>query len=88
MLFRSELHRRLTLGPSDGRLRAWAFANAQVLSDRAREDGGWDLEIALPRQELDRLLHHEPGIAGRFGPPTELVAQVATTADAAGAPEG
>ena len=77
----AELHRRLTLGPSDGRLRAWAFANAQVLSDRAREDGGWDLEIVLPRQELDRLLHHEPGIAGRFGPSAEPVAQAAATVD-------
>jgi GTP-binding protein HflX len=82
----AELHRRLTLGPSDGRLRAWAFANAQVLSDRAREDGGWDLEIVLPRQELDRLLHHEPGIAGRFGTPAEPLAQAPATADAAGDP--
>jgi len=82
----AELHRRLTLGPSDGRLRAWAFANAQVLSDQAREDGGWDLEIVLPRQELHRLLHHEPGIAGRFGPPEEPVTQAAATADAAGDP--
>ena len=82
----AELHRRLTLGPSDGRLRAWAFANAQVLSDQAREDGGWDLEIVLPRQELDRLLHHEPGIAGRFGPPEEPVAQAAATADTADDP--
>ncbi len=78
----AELHRCLTLGPADGRLRAWVFAHARVLSDRVREDGGWDLEVVLPRQELDRLLHHEPGHAGRFGLPATAATEPAATDDA------
>jgi GTPase len=82
----AELHRSLTLGPADGRLRAWVFAHAQVLTDRVREEGGWDLDFILPRQELDRLLHHEPGLAGRFGLPAGATADPAVTGDESGGP--
>ncbi len=61
-----EEHRRLVLGPADGWLRAWAFAQARILADQPGEDGGWELEVMVPRAELDRLLHREPGVAGRF----------------------
>jgi GTP-binding protein HflX len=63
-----EAHRRLRLGPADGRLRAWAFSHGRVLKDRAREGGGWDLDLSVSRPELDRLLHREPGLADRFLP--------------------
>jgi GTPase len=63
-----EAHMRLLLGPADGRLRAWVFAHARVLADHALEGGGWELEVRLPRAELDRLLHREPGLADQFVP--------------------
>jgi GTP-binding protein HflX len=72
-----ELHRHLVLGPGDGWLRAWVFAHARILADRAREAGGWDMDLMVARPELDRLLHREAGLATRFlvppppGPPTD-----------------
>ncbi len=67
-----ELHRLLVLGPEDGRLRAWAFSHARVLADRAKEAGGWEMELMVPRQTLDRLLHGEAALAARFSPPDEF----------------
>jgi GTPase len=64
-----ELHRCLALGPEDGWLRAWAFAHARVLTDEVRQAGGWDLEVMVPRQAMDRLLHRESGLASRFSLP-------------------
>jgi GTP-binding protein HflX len=64
-----ELHRRLVLGPEDGWLRAWVFAHARVLADDGREAGGWQMEVMVPRQELDRLLHREAALASRFSLP-------------------
>jgi GTP-binding protein HflX len=61
-----ELHRRLVLGPEDGRLRAWAFSHARVLADQVKDAGGWEMELMVPRQTLDRLLHREAGLAARF----------------------
>ena len=63
-----ELHRRLVLGPEDGWLRAWAFAHARVLADEVRQAGGWEMDLMVARQELDRLLHREAALASRFSP--------------------
>ena len=63
------MHRRLVLRPEDGWLRAWVFAHARVLADEVRETGGWDMEVMVPRQSLDRLLHRKSTLASRFSLP-------------------
>ena len=63
-----EVHGHLELGPQEGRLRAWAFTHARVLSERALDEGGWELELRVPRVQFDRLMHREVGLAGRFVP--------------------
>jgi GTP-binding protein HflX len=65
--FRGErLHRRIFVGPTEGALRAWFFAHAQVLTDRATDDGGWDMEVIVPRVDMDRLLSKDWSLAERF----------------------
>jgi len=60
------LHRWLRIGPEEGALRAWFFTHAQVLSDRATEQGGWELEVLVPRVALDRLQSREPSLPERL----------------------
>jgi GTP-binding protein HflX len=68
--FRGDLvHRLVSLGPTDGGIRAWFFEHAQVLADRATEQGGWELEVAVRRAELDRLLSREEAIRDRIAEP-------------------
>ncbi len=50
------VHRRLRLGPEEGRLRARLFGLGRVVSETTTEDGGWDMEVQLPRRHLDRLM--------------------------------
>lgn len=71
------VHRCVNLGPRDGGLRAWFFTNAQVLSDRATEQGGWELEVLVSRPELDRLLSRNASILDRIVEPVpeQVVAQ-------------
>jgi len=49
------VHRRLRLGPQQGRLRARLFGLGRVVSETATEDGGWDMEVELPRRHFERL---------------------------------
>jgi GTP-binding protein HflX len=79
-----ELHRRLVLGPEDGWLRAWAFANARILFDAVREAGGWEMDVMVPRQALDRLLHREDGLASRFSAPPDPGLEAGATEQQAG----
>jgi len=60
------LHRWLLLGPEEGALRAWLFTHAQVLSDRATDQGGWELEVMIPRMAFDRLLSKDESLPGRL----------------------
>lgn len=65
--FRGErLHKRILVGPEEGALRAWFFAHAHVLSDRATDDGGWEMELMVPRIELERLLSRNGSLANRL----------------------
>jgi GTP-binding protein HflX len=65
--FRGErLHQWVVVAPEEGALRAWFFAHGQVLSDRATDDGGWEMEVTVPRIELDRLLSKNASLADRF----------------------
>jgi len=45
----------LHLLPSEGRFRARLFEHGAVLSERVGEDGGWSIEIQLPRNSLEAL---------------------------------
>jgi len=60
------LPRWILLGPEEGALRAWFFTHAQVLSDRVTDQGGWEMEVVVPRIELDRLLSKDRSLSGRL----------------------
>jgi len=60
------LHRWILIGPEEGALRAWFFTHAQVLSDQATDQGGWELEVMVPRTEFDRLLGKDGSLLGRL----------------------
>jgi GTPase len=62
--FRGErVYRRVLLSPGEGRLRAWFFSHAQVVKDEANEQGGWELEVVVPRTDFERLLSRHPGLS-------------------------
>jgi GTP-binding protein HflX len=65
--FRGErLHQWIFVAPGEGALRAWLFTHAQVLSDRATDQGGWEMEVSVPGVELARLLARDGSLADRF----------------------
>ncbi|MEW7977990.1 MAG: ribosome rescue GTPase HflX [Candidatus Sedimenticola endophacoides] len=65
--FHQEYVRRVVqLRPAEGRLRARLFQNGKVLSEQITDEGGWELEIQLPRREFDRLIHQETDLSHRF----------------------
>jgi GTP-binding protein HflX len=79
------LHRRVHLSPAEGRLRAWFFTHAQVLTDRHTDQGGWDLEVRVAPADLERLLSRAPDLAKRLGvPATDMGPQEPPTPVAAG----
>lgn len=60
------LHQSIIVGPTEGALRAWFFSHAQVLCDRITDEGGWQMEVLVPRVEFDRLLSKDGALADRF----------------------
>jgi len=60
------LNRWILLGPEEGALRAWFFTHAQVLSDRATDQGGWEMAVMVPRMALDRLLSKDRSLSERL----------------------
>lgn len=54
---------RLSLGPADGRLRAWLFSHTRVLEDAPTEQGGWEMEVELSPEQRQR----EPRLFGAHG---------------------
>jgi len=60
------VHKVVQLAPGDGRLRARLFELGQVLSEQVTEEGGWELEVELPRKSYDRLLQQESGLEERL----------------------
>ncbi|MBP6243114.1 MAG: GTPase HflX [Chromatiaceae bacterium] len=63
------LRRSVRLGPGEGALRAWFFTHAQVLAEAHQEQGGWELEVRVPRLDLERLLSRYPALAGCLSEP-------------------
>ncbi|MCG6897369.1 MAG: GTPase HflX [Thiocapsa sp.] len=49
------LRRSVDLAPTDGRLRAWLFRHAEVLSDEPTPTGGWSMEFLIRRPDWERL---------------------------------
>lgn len=68
----------LRLPPAAGRFRARLYAASAVLSERPDEEGGWLLEVKLPRQALEQL-GREEGFEGELlrEPVGEFLAGVA-----------
>jgi len=60
------VHQWVSLGPLDGGLRAWFFANARVVSDRPTREGGWEMEVMVPRHKLERLLSQDVSVQTRL----------------------
>jgi len=50
---------RLALLPAEGRVRARLYELAAVEGEQELEQGGWLLELALPRLKFTRLCHRE-----------------------------
>ena len=58
---------RLTAG--DGRRRAWFYEHAEILVDRATDEGGWELEVLIGRLDLERQLARDDSLGGRLTAP-------------------
>ncbi len=63
---REHIHRVFRLGPQDGRLRAQLFQLAKILGERTTDEGGWELELEMPRLEYERLLSREVALESRM----------------------
>jgi GTP-binding protein HflX len=61
-----QVRRWVSLGPRDGGLRAWFFTHARVLSDRSTPEGGWEMEVLVPRPKLDRLVSSDSSVETRL----------------------
>ncbi len=60
------VRRQFHLSPADGRLRARLFELGRVLSERALDDGGWELDVELPRKAYDRLSSQDETLEKRL----------------------
>jgi GTP-binding protein HflX len=60
------VHRVVRLGPEDGRLRARLFQSAKVLSEQPTEQGGWEMELEMPRRAYERLCRQEASLEKRL----------------------
>jgi len=59
---REQVRRVIRLGAADGRLRAALFEVGRVVRDTVLETGGWEMEVQLPRRDLDRLIKWHPDL--------------------------
>ncbi|MCW8946931.1 MAG: GTPase HflX, partial [Sedimenticola sp.] len=60
------VHKLLQLQPADGRLRARLFELGGVISEKVTDNGGWDIEIDLPKIDYERLLQQESSLQSRL----------------------
>jgi GTP-binding protein HflX len=63
------VRRSISLGPADGAVRAWFYSHSRVIADSFNAQGGWDLEVELPRAELERLVERDPSLGGSIEKP-------------------
>ncbi len=64
--YQERVHRVVQLGPADGRLRARLFELGRVLNEQVTDEGGWELEVELPRKVFEQLKHQEPELEDRL----------------------
>ncbi len=63
---REQVHKIVQLTPTDGRLRARLFELGEVISDQPTEQGGWEMEVELPRKTFEQLVHQESELENRL----------------------
>ena len=63
---KEHVNKVVKLGPADGRLRALFFKLGKILSEKTTDDGGWEMEVQLPRKEYERLLQNENDLEKRL----------------------
>ncbi len=56
----------MTLGSGEGRIRARLYELAAVTAETGLEEGGWSLELVIPRRKLARLVSKEGLDPARF----------------------
>jgi len=61
-----DLRRRIFLAPGEGGLRAWCVAHARILSEQATDEGGWEIELLVPRAAVERLQSENAPLAERL----------------------
>jgi GTP-binding protein HflX len=54
-LGRDRIRCSLDLEPDEGRLRAWLFEHAQIISDVPKPAGGWLMDLIIGRPDRERL---------------------------------
>jgi GTPase len=52
----AQVQHQLELAATDGQLRAWLYAHAQVLADQPAETGGWHIEFSIAATQLERRM--------------------------------
>jgi GTP-binding protein HflX len=57
LLGRDVLHKMIHLTSSQGRLRALLYEHDVVLSEESDEEGGWTIEVRMPRLDFERWFH-------------------------------
>ena len=54
-----QVQKLMKLKPQDGRLRARLFQLGNVRSEQITEQGGWEIQVELPRKSFERLMQTE-----------------------------
>lgn len=60
LLGRDQVRGVLTLAASQGDIRAAIYREGTVLSEQTTQQGGWRVELSLPRRSYQQLLKHYP----------------------------
>jgi len=60
------VRRVLRLEATDGRLRARFFELGTVFSDELTDEGGWEMDVELPKRHFDRLVGQDEALARRL----------------------
>ncbi len=56
----------LHLSATDGRLHAQLYELGEVYSDRARDDGGWEMDVELPIRHYEQLIGQDERLTKRL----------------------
>ncbi len=60
------IRRTLRLSATDGRLHAQLYELGEVYSDRARDDGGWEMDVELPIRHYEQLIGQDERLTKRL----------------------